>query len=203
MHRSLLSLQAERHLLEPAAAGPATLLERAQSGEREAFELLVRQHEVRVLRLAQRLIGCPDRARDAAQDAWIRFYRSIDRVDPSRPVWPYLARIVANCCHDDHRRRTRIGGLQPVDDSEEHLRRMPSEAPGPAREVEGGEQVALLRRALAALSEREREALVLRDVLGLSTQEVADAMGTGIGTVRSHVSRARIRLRQLMEGMSR
>ena len=155
------------------------------------LEQLIARHGRQVLSLARRLLGDRELARDAAQESWIRLYRNLHRVETGRPVWPYLARIVTNCCHDlrHHHRRHSAQHSSDLDE-------LVSEQPDPSRRAEGAEALSRLRTALTRLSEREREALVLRDVEGLSTEEVALAMQTKVVTVRSHISRARLRLRE-------
>ena len=183
---------------EPAAPaaiadGLDSLILRIRAGEKDAFELLMAQTEGRVLGLAWRLLGSRDQARDAAQEVFMRIYRSLDsfRLGESFPAW--TARITVNVCADHARRR---GPFSQATELEQ--------LPHPASEdlVEAiltDQRRALLRQALAALTPAERSALVLRDLEGLSTEEAAAALGIRPVTVRSQISSARTKLRTFCE----
>lgn len=172
-------------------AGPAA---RSRLRDADAFEALVRQHERMVYGLARRLLDRPEDAEDAAQEAFLRLYRSVDRLDPARPVLPYLYRLTVNVCRDlSRRRRLRLAvsleevppGREPVDAGAD-----------PAAAAQLGEARRIAADALRALPEKQRTALVLRDVEGLSTREVAKVLGTSEVTVRTQISRARLKVKE-------
>lgn len=159
---------------------------------REAFSLLVRRHESAVLRLARRLCGDADLARDVAQDAFLRAYRSLASFQPERSFRSWLLKIVVNAARDQHASRKR-GRLVPVEELVE-----------PADPSEGAEQAdrrLLLRQVeglLDRLNPREREVFVLRDLEGLSVDEIASALELAPPTVRRHLARARLHLREIL-----
>lgn len=175
------------------------LIERARAGDGGAFEHLVLRHERMVLRTALRLLGRLDIAQDAVQETFLRLHRHLGRVDVTRPLAPWLYRLVVNACHDISRRSARAR-LVPLDELDES--RQPDTRRG-AEEVE--RQLALdakrrlVKAALVTLPEKERAALVLRDIEGLTTAEVARALGSSEGTVRSQISTARLKIRRFVE----
>jgi RNA polymerase sigma-70 factor, ECF subfamily len=168
----------------------ARLLRLARSGDTVAFERLLILHERQVLRTALRLLGSPADAQDAAQDVFLRFHKHLGRVDAARGCSSWLYRITVNVCHDLLRRRRR-GATTAIEDITE-----PS-APAEAetllvREVESR----IVAEALLTLPDKERAALVLRDIEGLPTCEVAGILGSSEATVRSQISSARLKIRK-------
>ena len=182
----------------PAVADPAEWVRRARAGDAQAFAVLVERHERMVLRTALRLLGRLDLAQDAAQDAFLRLHRHLGRFDESRELGPWLYRVVVNVCRDVARRGQ---GARLVALSDAASLASPSEG---AREREDAvtrdEQRRLVQAALLTLPPREREAIVLRDIEGLSSEEVARILGTSAGTVRSQVSAARLKIKRYVEG---
>ncbi|PYQ23157.1 MAG: RNA polymerase subunit sigma, partial [Acidobacteria bacterium] len=153
------------------AAETAAWVGRARKGDQEAFACLVERHERMVLRTGLRLLGRLDLAQDAAQEAFLRLHRHLSRFDASRELGPWLYRIVVNVCRDLSRRQRwpRLLGLEEA----RELRSPDSDEAALQEAVARNEQRRLVQAALRALSPREREAIVLRDLEGLSTSEVA------------------------------
>lgn len=167
---------------------------RARAGDADAFDRLLGRHERRVLRTAWRLLGDPEEARDVAQEVFLRLYRHLDRVDPRRPLAPWLYRVTVNVCHDlRQRRRRRPLPLEEVGDEP------PDPGADPARRASLAEERRIVEEGLARLPEKERAALVLRDVEGLATAEVAAVLGSSETTVRSQISRARLKIHRHRE----
>lgn len=163
----------------------------AQRGEADALEELARicRHQAYVFAL--QLIGHPDDALDVAQDAMVRFFRSLGRFDPSRPVRPWLLRIVRNLVRDRARRLRvrRTESLEPADDA---LRFEPrDDAPDPEVLATRRELQALVWKCLKELHPRYREVLVLRDYQDLSYADIAMTLKIPRGTVMSRLHRAR------------
>jgi RNA polymerase sigma-70 factor (ECF subfamily) len=182
--------------IEPASA---ELVRRAQAGDAAAFEALVELHERRVLRTALRILGRMDLAEDAAQETLVRLYRSIQRIDPARDLAPWLYRVVVNVSRDVGR-RSGAGRFVPLDALEEgEGPEMRVSADEITRPLEAEAERRLVRAALATLPEKERAAVVLRDIEGLSTREVAEVLGSSEGTVRSQISTARVKIRRFVE----
>ncbi len=166
----------------------AELAARAQAGDREAFGELVQRHAGQARRVARAALGNEADADDAAQDGFLAALRNLGRYDPKRPFGPWLMRIVANAA-TDRRRRRKVRATQEI----------PPQTPfmGPAtdRAALRGDFREALQRALAALPERRRMAVVLFDVEGYSHKEIGEILKVPVGTVRSDVFHARRALR--------
>jgi RNA polymerase sigma-70 factor (ECF subfamily) len=166
---------------------------RAQAGDAAAFAALVAAYQRRVIATAWRILGDESEALDAAQDVFLRLHRYLRSFDADQDFGAWLYRMVVNACHDARRRRPRHLSLddERARGTVEDLRSNDDvEASAGAMEDER-----VLTAALATLSEKERAALVLRDLEGLSTQEVADILGSSPTTVRSQICIARSKLR--------
>ena len=166
------------------------LIAAAQSGDREAFGRLVELHQQRVFRTARAILGNDADAEDAAQEAFLRAFRHLASFDPSRDLAAWLYRLTVNACRDMTRRRPRTRAAKV--DTEVLV----AQDPGPFEAASLQEQRDLTRRAIARLPYKERAAITLRDLEGLTTAEVATALGTTQATVRSQVSAARAKLRR-------
>ncbi len=169
----------------PEAADPDIL--RAKAGDPAAFERIMKANQALVYRTSLRLLGNADDALDACQDTFLRLFRHLDKVDARRPIRPWLYRITVNVCRDLAKRR-RAFGAPPM------LPALPT-ADGRAH-LHAREQTRIAETGLRTLSEHERMALVLRDIEGLSTREVAEILGSTQVTVRTQVCRARAKLRK-------
>ena len=171
-------------------------IKEAQAGDAASFEQLLKAHEVLVLRIAQRLLLDRDEARDAAQEVFLRLHRSLNRFDLERPLKPWLYRTTVNICHDFRRKRRRVVSLEAASNAS-------SLGPSPYAQLATLERWRLVERALEAIPERERDAIVLRDLEGLETAEVAGILGTNESTVRSQISKGRLKIRQFIESQAR
>lgn len=176
------------------------LVARARSGETEAREELARQLVRPAYLLALQLLRDPEGARDVAQEALLRFFSHLDRLDPQRPPRPWLFAIVRNLVRDlrRHRRRWRMGTLDGPDVVE-----LIDPAGNAEIEVQRQELRRRVWRALAALPEKHREILVLRDYQDLAYAEIARVLGVALGTVMSRLHRARRALRERLEAQQR
>ena len=168
------------------------LMERARSGDREAFGELVTRHMRRAYFAALGFVGSHDDALDMSQEAFARAFRARKSLDPERPFYPWLYQILRRLCFNVHRdRRTRRARLEEATPwlVEEASRR--SAADDPVRRVEHAELRAHLDAAIDRLPAHERETLVLREFEGLRYREIAELLGIPIGTVMSRLYSAR------------
>jgi RNA polymerase sigma-70 factor, ECF subfamily len=169
------------------------LLAAARRGDLDAFETLVKLHERRIFGLALRITGNPEDARDAMQEAFLRLHRRLAQISSEAAIGPWLCTVTVNLCRDLARakRRSRLVAMEKGAET----RCDPSASP--EQIAAAGERERQIQAALRTLPETEREALLLREMEGLSTAEVARALGSSETTVRSQISRARLRLRRL------
>jgi RNA polymerase sigma-70 factor (ECF subfamily) len=177
-------------------AAPA-LVERARAGDLAAFNELVSQHERQVYGICLRMLGQPAAAEDAGQEAFLSAWRNIGRLRGDR-FTPWLLRIAANVCTDELRRRRRRPGVSLEDALEEGGFQPSDPDPTPEASALSGELRRTLESALALLGPEQRLAVILSDIEGLDYQEIADVMGSSLGTVKSRLSRARAQLRQIL-----
>ena len=185
--------------LPPDAAEIARLVRLTLGGDSTAFEQIVARYETRVMAVAARLLGARDDAEDAAQEVFLRAFKYLHRLDLRKPMEPWLMRITVNVCRDAVRRRQRRRSTFLESESPEAIDSSPDPYGGLVRTQER----VVLRRALDCLPEKERLAIVLRDVEGLSTAEVASILRSSATTVRSQVSRGRVRLKAAIERLLR
>jgi RNA polymerase sigma factor (sigma-70 family) len=166
------------------------LVRRARGGEVSAYEELVRRYQSIAHRTAYLITGQAAEAEDAAQQAFVKAYRALDRFDPGRPFRPWLLRIVGNEARNLRRSAGRRAAMELA------LAREPEIVePSPEREAVALERREALLKALAGLSEADRQVIALRYFLDLSEAEMAEALDVAPGTVKSRLSRALGRLR--------
>ena len=171
------------------------LVDRLRRGDPRAFEELVIAYQHRVFGVALRMLGNRAEAEDLAQEVFVRVHRAIRefRGDAKLSTWLYAitSRQCLNRLASGERRIGRQG--------DEGLARLASREIGPAEEMERTELETALHRAIAELSEERRIVVVLRDLEGLSYEDIAAALDLELGTVRSRLHRARTDLREKLE----
>ncbi|HVS82151.1 MAG TPA: sigma-70 family RNA polymerase sigma factor [Pyrinomonadaceae bacterium] len=184
----------------------AALVARARAGDEIAFERIMLATEQRVVSIAWRMLGNRDDARDAAQDVYLRVFKYLARFRAGEDFRAWLYRITINVCHDFARKKGVSGLAQfgEIDFGQEGAAfETASRDTDPESRALHEQQLALIRYALESLPPKERAALVLRDLEGFSTEEVAQALGSRPVTVRSQVSSARAKIKTYCERRSR
>jgi RNA polymerase sigma-70 factor, ECF subfamily len=171
----------------------SVILERAATGDVSAFEQVMLRTERSVMATARRMLGNPADAEEAVQEVFLRVYKYLHRFDRSKPFEPWLYRMTINVCNDIASSRPRPGEEIP---SEEH--EPAANFTHPDESLQADEQRRLVQSALTDLPEKQRAAVVLRDLQGLSTGEVAEVLKVSEATVRSHLSAGRIRLKRFI-----
>ena len=190
---------AEREGAESEPGSPE-LVRRAQAGEVAAFNTLVLRHQDSAYSLALRFLGSREAAEDATQEAMIRAYGAIRSFRGER-FRSWLLSIVANVARDELRRlrrRPQRSLDEARDDPETSSIEPPDRGPSPEGEALRGELRRALERALLQLPEEWRLIVILSDVHGLAYEEIADTFDLPLGTVKSRLSRARGRLRDIL-----
>lgn len=170
--------------------GSLSLFERAQAGDREAFELLLRSRERQVLGTALRLLGSIEDAQDAAQEVFLRLFRHLARLQEDA-LGPWLYRVTVNVCNDAWQKRRPASDVADLN--------LASSAPDPEIMAGQSERQKVVARGLATLAQKERAALVLREVEGLTTREVAEILGSTEVTVRTQIWTARTKLKKFTD----
>ena len=183
-------------------------LERLRRGEAAAFERLVAERSRDVYALLYRLTADAEEARDLTQETFLRAYQSIGRFRGEADLKTWIYRIAVNQARNRWRwwRRRRRDATVSLDANGERgeqplaasLRN--EDAANPEEETLAHEREHRLREALLTLRRAYREAVILRDVEGLSYEEVAATLQINIGTVKSRIARGRLELRRKLEG---
>ena len=179
---------------DTSASPVASLVERAKSGEPAAFEQLIDCYQRKVMMTAWRMLGDQEDARDAAQEVFLRVYKYLGGFRSNQDFAAWLHRIIINVCRDHLRKRSRFASLE-TECEPGSLDKIPGSEDVEAAVVSSQER-AILTRALATLSRKERAALVLRDLEGFTTEEVARVLGSTQTTVRSQICSARAKVKQ-------
>jgi RNA polymerase sigma-70 factor (ECF subfamily) len=181
----------------PEALEIETLVRRTLDGDCRAFEQIVLRYERRVMMLSARLLQGLDEAQDATQEVFMRAFKYLHRLDTRRPVEPWLMRITVNVCRDFQRNiQRRHSTFTEVSATE-------NDAPDESRDPYAGfaweQERQRLWKVLNELPAKEKMAVILRDVEGFSTAEVAEILGSSEGTVRSQICRGRLRIKEALD----
>jgi len=178
------------------------LVQRVRQDDEAAFEELMRRYEDKSYGLALRLTGSPEDALEVAQDAFFKAYKAIDRFQGSSSFSTWLYAITLNTARNQIRSRNRRGhGVTiSMDEDRDDLPRMDpvSRDPSPSEELQERALRQEYEKALDRLSHPFKETILLRDIEGLSYEEIAVTLGVNPGTVKSRISRGRDELRKIL-----
>jgi len=169
-----------------------SLLDRCRQGDELAWEALVRRFQGQVYGLAFHYLGNAEEARDLAQEIFVRIYQRIHTFRGSERFVPWMIRIARNLCIDRIRwlKARRYGSEVPVDE----MIGLSTQGPDPEQQWQASSRKQLLYRALQTMGELNREIILLKDIQGLSLEEIASLLKVPIGTVKSRSNRARLEL---------
>lgn len=167
------------------------LISRHLSGDRSAFGALVERHQKRVYNLSYRMLGRPEDAADATQDAFVTCMQKLSGFRGASAFTTWLHRVTINICYDALRKRARE---VPAENDE----RANDTAPGDL--AEDSAAAVDVQRALLGVPEEFRAVLILHDVQGVPYEEIADSLGAPIGTVKSRLHRGRVALGRALRG---
>lgn len=177
------------------------LVLRAKAGDDEAFAQLMQDNEKRIYNLTLRMTGNPDDAMDLAQEAFLNAWRGLKffKGDSTFSTWVY--RLASNACIDHLRRKKRRQDIDlpmPMDEEDDRPPDIPDDRFQPERELERQELRNAVCSGLEQLSDEHRQVLVMREINGLSYQEIANVLDLEAGTVKSRIARARNSLRKIL-----
>lgn len=185
----------------------AALIARCRGGDTTAFDQLVLRHQQEVFAVALRMLGDRDEAQDIAQDVFVRAYRGLGSFRQEAKLSTWLISITMNLCRNRRRwwarrRRVIVASLDEPIEGEEGTREheVADPSPSPAQTAQALERRQYLMRAVQSLDEALRTVIVLRDIQGYSYEEIAQVLRCQVGTVKSRLNRARLRLRALLDG---
>ena len=183
---------------DPAQRRDLILIERARSGDLDAFNALVELYQDQLFALVARMVPDRDQASDAVQEAFFSAYRNLAGFRGGS-VKSWLNRICVNAAMDAQRARKRRP-VQPYPEFEDESWQPPAgEEADPERLVMTAERERALTDALARITDDQRDAIVLFDIRGFDYAEIAEMTGVSLGTVKSRIHRGRLALRGLLE----
>ncbi len=177
------------------------LVRRCQEGSHQAYRVLVERYEGRIYNLACSIVGDREAARDATQTAFIRAYQALPRFRGDAGFYTWLYRIAVNVCLNLAQKEKRRRDTTSLDDLLESGHFTPEqlwERRTPHNDFERVRLQDIIREVLEHLSPDHRLVIVLKDIEGLSQEEISETLNCSVGTVKSRLSRARARLRDLL-----
>lgn len=167
-------------------------------GPHSQFEQLVEPHLERLYKYAYRLCGQRDDAEDLVQDLLLKLYPRLDEMKQIEKLGPWMARVLYRMYIDKIRRQQR-SPIEPMDNESSGYDQFSSTQPGPLQHVDAELTHKIINDALQELGEEHRILILLHDVEGHSSREIHELTGLPIGTIKSRLSRARIKLREMIQ----
>jgi RNA polymerase sigma-70 factor (ECF subfamily) len=182
-----------------------------QTGDSIKFKSLVRRYQNRIYNAAFRILGSQDEAEEVTQDTFLKVHQGIAGFRKEASFASWIFRIAHNLCVDTVRTKQRRTGVKVVSfdpqstqnedeppDSSISLSQIADPLPSPAQKVDLEEQQIMIEKSLMELPESQRAVVVLHDIEGFQYQEIADIVGTSVGTVRSRLHYGRLKLREIL-----
>lgn len=190
---------------EKAMSEDALLVERAKSGDKQAFGTLVEKYQSFVYRTVLFDLKNPDDAYDVSQEVFIKAYRALERFRCDSEFSTWLYRISKNAVYDFARKSKNsksisLSAMTEDDDGKEYDIADESEKTSPEGAYLRTERAKVVRQAISELSDEHKEIIILRDLQEMSYDEISRRLDIGEGTVKSRLSRARQALKRKLEG---
>ena len=187
------------NLLRAVVNDDASLIDAALRGDSAAFGQLVTRYQDRLYNSLVHLVGSTDGALDVAQDALVQAYVKLDTFQRASGFYTWLYRIAFNLAISSQRRQRPTVSVEHARDVLGH--EPVDRADPPDARLEQEERACRVREAMAALSDEHRSILVLREVEGCAYEEIAEILELPVGTIRSRLHRARLQLRDQLQGL--
>jgi RNA polymerase sigma-70 factor (ECF subfamily) len=174
----------------------ALLIEWAKAGNISAFEELISLYEKKIYNFCYRMTNNREDAEDLAQEVFIKVYRNLDGFKGDSKFSTWIYRIAYNTCVDKHRRKKKIQffSLDSGNDENVGTMQLVSGNPLPEDEVIQKERYKKIQACIASLKPKYKTVIILRDIQNYSYEEIAEILQLPLGTVKSHISRARAAL---------
>ncbi|WZL74667.1 sigma-70 family RNA polymerase sigma factor [Clostridiaceae bacterium 35-E11] len=180
-----------------------SLIEKSKQGDIESFEILIKDQQKLVFNIAYRMLGNVEDAKDAAQETFIKAYKSLHNFKGTASFSTWLYRIATNTCFDALRKRKaqcHYSYDKPIETEEGQIvRNIPDTHDLPEEIVEKREFKKNMQNAIHTLPEHHRMVIILRDVKGFSYEQISEILDCSQGTVKSRISRARNALKHVLE----
>ncbi len=177
------------------------LIQMSKQGDKEAFSMLVEMHQTKVYHIAYNMLQSSQDAYDAAQDTFIKAYRSLERFHEEASFYTWLYRIASNVCFDYLRRRKNnfMHIVTPQEHDGEVLQQdCADKSLGPEEMYLQNETASQVRAAIAKLKEQYRIVMIMRDIEGMPYEHIAQSLQLSTGTVKSRINRGRQLLKSIL-----
>ena len=179
----------------------AELIERARKGDTAAFGVLVERYQRRVVGVAMAVVHSQEDALELAQETFVRAFENVDKFESRSSFSTWLYRIAANIAID-FRRRERRHPTMRGEEAETEIQKLPSHLGDSFKQAQRGEMSRRIKDALDQLTPEHRAAILLREVEGLSYDEISDVLQCPRGTVMSRLHYARNHLREILKDLA-
>ncbi len=176
------------------------LVQKASSGDQHSFEQIVKNYEKLVYSICYRMFNNNQDAMDYTQETFIKVYKNMEKAIGKGSFKSWICTIATNTCLDELRKRSKkhtVSLDENFDDDNHPKYTVPDDAPTPLEEIIFNENAQILKDAINSLSDENKSIIILRDVEGLSYDEIASALDLTLGTVKSRISRARKKLQTI------
>jgi RNA polymerase sigma-70 factor, ECF subfamily len=178
-------------------------------GDLTVFRVLVKRYQSRIFSQAYRTLGNPEEAEEVVQDTFVKVHQNLEKYRQQSNFSSWIFRITHNLCMDALRVRQRRKDMSAVsfdpqsaladEEGDKSLNQFPDFKPGPSQQLDQIEQYKVIEDSLLSLPETQKSVVVLHDIQGFSYQEIAEIVGTSIGTVRSRLHYGRLKLKEMLD----
>jgi RNA polymerase sigma-70 factor (ECF subfamily) len=176
-----------------------SIIDRFKKGDEAAFEELILKYQDRIYNLCRHMLGNAHDAEDAAQDTFLKAYQSLKDFRPNASIYTWLYRIATNTCLDYKKRPFFASLFRKSNEGDEFVSEPSSHWPSPEKLYESKQIGLALHNSIRKLSPKLRTAIILKEIEGLSYEEIAGILEVSTGTVKSRISRAREELKQRLD----
>jgi len=190
-----------------SSEGDEALVRAFQSGDKAAFDKLVLKHKDKLFNIIYWFLGDYEEANDCAQETFIKLFRSLKKFRFESAFSTWLYRIAINTSKNrlkssEYRWKKRTVPIENPEGSKggNPFREIKDDSPSPVIEFEKKERLRLIKKAINSLSEEQNRVIVLRDIQGLSYEEISGITGLNLGTIKSRIARGRLELRNKLKG---
>lgn len=172
------------------------LMVKCKQGDLNSFEILIKSYSKQVYNILLRILGNQEDAKDVSQEVFIKVYRKINTFQGESEFFTWLYRITLNAAKDFTKKKKVHLSVNELNDSGHELPQ--DKGSNPEAVFVKVERKDAILKALMEIKEDQREIIVLRDIQGLSYEEISNILGIELGTVKSRINRARTRLREIL-----
>jgi len=182
-------------------ASDLSLINKFKNGDTSVFEEILLTYQDKIYNLCRYMLGGTHDAEDATQDVFFKAYQNLNKFKPDSSLYTWLYRIAVNTCIDYRRKPFFESLFKKSKEGDVFVVDQPSDSPSPERLYGSKEISNAIQLALGRLSEKLRTVIVLKEIEGLSYEEISEVLDVSIGTVKSRISRAREELKKLLKNI--